>query len=945
MENAFDYKKTINLPQTDFSMKANLPKKEPAIIDKWNSLDIYKTIISHNQDKPKYVLHDGPPYANGNIHIGHALNKILKDVIVKYKTLQGFCSPYVPGWDCHGLPVEHQLFKKLKKRKDEVGQVEFREQAHDFAMKYVQIQKQEFKRLGVFGDWEDPYLTLSKEYEAGIIRSFGRLVKKGYIYKGNKPINWCCNCETALAEAEVEYDNHVSPSIYVKFPVARTDELPNAQSIGGLKVFIVIWTTTPWTLMGNVAAAVHPDFTYVYLKAKGQVLILEKQLASFVMEKSGITDYKVLSEVRGIELADTVYEHPLGLRQGKVVPAEYVSCEDGSGVVHTAPGYGAEDFQTGKRYNLDVLMQVNDKGHFFEDIDIVGGMFVHKASKYILEKLTDSGLLLYSSTIDHSYPHCWRCKKPIIYRATDQWFLNVDHEHLRDKILSEIKDIKWVPGFGENRISSMVENRPDWCLSRQRLWGVPIPVFYCEKCNTPVLDGKVIEHFARIVEKQGTNSWFKHPAKELMPDDYKCKKCRSGNFVKEKDILDVWFDSGVSHQSVLRQRKDLDYPADLYLEGSDQHRGWFQAAIITAMGIENKAPFKEVLTHGFIVDGEGKKMSKSRGNVIAPQKVIDQLGADVLRLCIASADYNDDVRLSQESIARVSESYRKIRNTLKFTLGNLYDFDPDKDKVEFNDLLEIDRWALSALHYVLKQVTAAYDKFVFHQAVKLIYNFCIVEMSSFYLDVLKDRLYTSAAKSLQRRSAQTVLYEILTVLTAMISPILAFTAEETNGFIPKNKNQSIFLSQWPEANKEYIDGALNSTWRLLLNVRNCVLKALEQARSAKLIGNSLQAKVVITCRSDKGIIAQTIKKYHDQLAAIFIVSEVELDLSVDTLKQEVYNIEFIKNNNVVETGQFGIEILKAGGPKCIRCWNHSSSVGRNEKYPEICDRCVQAITS
>jgi isoleucyl-tRNA synthetase len=591
MENAFDYKKTINLPQTEFSMKANLPNKEPKIIEKWNSLDIYQKIIEQYKENPKYILHDGPPYANGNIHIGHALNKILKDIIIKYKTLQGFCTPYVPGWDCHGLPVEHQLFKKLKKRKDEVSQVEFRQQAHDFAMKYVDIQKQEFKRLGVFGDWENPYLTLSKEYEVGIIRSFGRLVKKGYIYKGNKPINWCCNCETALAEAEVEYDNHVSPSIYVKFPVTKKEDLPNAHSIDTDKVYVVIWTTTPWTLMGNVAAAVHPDFTYVYLKINDQVLILEKQLSSFVMEKAQIKDYKILSEVRGVELANITYEHPLKLRQGKVVQADYVSCEDGSGIVHTAPGYGAEDFQTGKRYNLDVLMQVNDKGHFFEGIDLVGGMFVHKASKYILENLKESGLLLYSSTIDHSYPHCWRCKKPIIYRATDQWFLNVDHDKLRDKILKEIKNIQWVPSFGENRISSMVENRPDWCLSRQRLWGVPIPVFYCQKCNTPVLDGKVIENFARIVEKEGTNSWFKRPADELMPADYKCKKCSNTEFVKEKDILDVWFDSGVSHQSVIRQRKDLEYPADLYLEGSDQHRGWFQAAIITAMGIEKYCSF------------------------------------------------------------------------------------------------------------------------------------------------------------------------------------------------------------------------------------------------------------------------------------------------------------------------------------------------------------------
>lgn len=945
MENEFDYKQTVNLPHTDFSMKANLPTTEPIMLEKWNDLGIYNKIIEQNKKKPKYILHDGPPYANGNIHIGHALNKILKDIIIKYKTLSGFYTPYVPGWDCHGLPIEHQLFKDLGKSKDEIGQIEFREKAHEFALKYVDIQKTEFKRLGVFGDWDNPYITLLPEYEAGIIRSFGKLVAKGYIYKGNKPINWCCNCETALAEAEVEYDNHVSPSIYVKFPIKEVKKIPGHENFGKDKVFIVIWTTTPWTLMGNVACAVHPDFSYAQIKLNNQILIMEKQLTAQVMGKAGITDYQVVGEVRGAELEHIEYEHPLALRSGKVVLADYVSCEDGSGVVHTAPGYGAEDFLTGKRYNLDVLMQVDGKGHFFANTPEVGGMFISKAGKYIMEKLEDSNALLFAATIEHSYPHCWRCKKPIIYRATDQWFMNIDHNDLRENILKEIKHVSWVPHFGENRINSMVENRPDWCLSRQRLWGVPIPVFYCDKCNTPVLDEKVIEGFAKIVEKEGTNAWFKKQAVELLPLGYSCVACGDKKFSKEKDILDVWFDSGVSHQSVLRQSKNLAYPADLYLEGSDQHRGWFQAAIITGMAIENKAPFKQVLTHGFIVDGEGKKMSKSRGNVIAPQKVIDKLGADVLRLCIASSDYNDDVRISQESIDRVSESYRKIRNTLKFTLGNLFDYDPDKDALAYEDLLEIDRWALSALHYLLKQVTAAYDNFIFHQAVKLIYNFCVVEMSSFYLDVLKDRLYTAGAKSNERRSAQTVLYEILTVLTGIIAPILSFTAEETNGHIPRKKQESIFLSHWPDVNKNYIDRDLDSTWRLLLNLRNCVLKALEQSRGEKLIGNSLQAKVIIFAQSSEGVIAQTINKYKSELASIFIVSDVQLNLHVDRLDTEVYNIEFIKNSAIVETGKFNIKIEKAGGDKCIRCWNHSLSVGKNGQHPQICQRCIKAITT
>ncbi|MCP4649257.1 MAG: isoleucine--tRNA ligase [PVC group bacterium] len=937
-----DYKKTINLPKTDFPMKANLSNKEPLILENWKNQQLYKKMLEQAGSKPKYVLHDGPPYANGNIHIGHALNKILKDIIVKYKSMRGFFTAYVPGWDCHGLPVELQLFKKLKKRKDQVDQVEFRKQAHDFAMRFVDIQREEFKRLGVFGDWENPYLTLAHSYEAAIIRSFGALVGKGYIYKGCKPVNWCSNCETALAEAEVEYENHTSPSVFVKFAIPDISNVPDTEGAGTDKFHLVIWTTTPWTLLGNVACAVHPEFTYVYAKVGDEVLVLEKNLVQSVLEKAGITDYKIVGESKGLNLEDLEYNQPFG-RRGKVVLADYVSCEDGSGIVHTAPGYGTEDFMTGKRYGLDVVMQVDDKGRFFSNIPQFGGLHVHKANPLIVETLKEKGELLAGLDIQHSYPHCWRCKKPIIFRATDQWFMSIDHKALRNKILGEIPHLRWVPGFGENRITSMVESRPDWCLSRQRLWGVPIPVFYCVKCNTSVLDKNVIEHFAEIVESVGTDSWFSKEAKELLPDGFVCSGCQSTEFKKETDILDVWFDSGVSHQAVVKQNPNLQYPADLYLEGSDQHRGWFQASLIPGMAIDGCAPFKGVLTHGFAVDGEGKKMSKSRGNVIAPQTVINKLGADVLRLWVASSDYTGDVRISDEILARGSESYRKIRNTLKFILGNLFDFDPNKDVVAYEDLQEIDRWALSALHKLLKQVTDAYEKFAFYQVNKLIYNFCIVEMSSFYLDVLKDRLYTSAAGATVRRSSQTVLYEILLSIIKVIAPVLSFTAEEAYGFVPAKTEDSVFLTEWPECKEEHIKEDLNCTWKVLLDVRNCVLKVLEEARSSKLIGNSLEAKVVIFYSKDDARMREMLEGYLGQLPGIFIVSQVELNSDIDSADLPVYNVDLLQQNAEIVQGQMKIKIESAQGTKCIRCWNYAQSVGSNEQHPSLCARCVENI--
>ncbi len=732
-----NYKDTLNLPKTDFPMKADLPKREPDMLNSWKEKDIYAHIRGKFKGKPKYILHDGPPYANGDIHIGHALNKTLKDIVVKYKTMRGFDAPYVPGWDCHGLPVEHQLFKELKISKGQIGQLEFRKKAADYALRYVGIQKEQFKRLGVFGDWEDPYLTLSPGYVAGIMRSFAKLVEGGYVYKGRKPVNWCTRCETALAEAEVEYADHTSPSVYVKFQIKDT-------KIKDGRHFLIIWTTTPWTLVANVAIAVHPEMSYVSIKVGEETFFIAQDLLNIVLEKLNIKEYKKISALKGRDLEGLNYIHPFLKREGKVVLANYVSNEEGTGCVHTAPGHGMEDFMTGQKYGLPTIMPVNEKGLFDDTAGELSGMHVFKANDAIIERLKKDGNLLNSATISHSYPHCWRCKSPVIFRATVQWFINVDHNGLRKKTLEAVKGVKWVPSVGEKRISAMIETRPDWCLSRQRYWGVPIPAFYCEGCELPVLDAKAIDRVADMMEKEGSDVWFARTAEELLPPGFKCPECKKDKFRKEEDILDVWFDSGVSHQSVIRARPGLQFPADLYLEGSDQHRGWFQSAILTSMPIEGRPPFKNVLTHGFVVDGEGRKMSKSLGNVVSPQDVIKTHGADVLRLWVASCDYYEDIRISKEILERTSEAYRKIRNTARFILGNLYDFDPVKDRVGHEELLGFDKWAVSKACSLIEEITKYYDDFEFHKVFRALYNFCTVELSSFYLDVLKDRLYTYA---------------------------------------------------------------------------------------------------------------------------------------------------------------------------------------------------------
>jgi len=923
MSNNADYKNTLNLPQTSFPMKADLPKREPLLLKEWYDAGIYQLIRENSKGRPKYTLHDGPPYANGDIHIGHALNKTLKDIIVKYKTMQGFDSAYVPGWDCHGLPVEHQLFKELKIAKHQIPQLEFRKKAFDYALRYVGIQKEEFKRLGVFGDWENPYLTLSPEYEEGIISSLEILVEKGYVYRGLKPVNWCFRCETALAEAEVEYEDHASPSIFVKFKLDENKDCPQDS-------YLLIWTTTPWTLIANVAVAVHPGFRYCLIKTEKGNLVIAKDLLENVLSKAGLEKYELIKEFNGKELEGLVYTHPFGLRKGKVVLADYVSREEGSGLVHTAPGHGNEDYFTGIKYKLDIVMPVDARGKFDAGVADFAGMNVFDANPLILEKLQKIGALLFSGKIQHSYPHCWRCKNPVIFRATKQWFLNIDHDDLRKKLLKAIeKDVRWIPAAGKERISAMVQLRPDWCLSRQRYWGVPIPALVCEKCHEETLEPAVIKKFAEFSSSEGSDAWFSRQVSDFIPQGYKCKHCGNDKFTKGSDILDVWFDSGVSSQAVLKKRKELGFPCALYLEGSDQHRGWFQSSIIPSIAIDNIPPFKSVLTHGFVVDGEGRKMSKSQGNVISPFEIIKDYGADILRMWVASSDYNEDIRISKEILTRLSEAYRKIRNTAKFILSNLYDFNPDTDRVSCENFRKIDKWILCRMEHVICSVTDAYGteaapSFEFHKAYKSIYDFCNEDLSMYYLDMVKGRLYTAGAKSPERRAAQTVIYEVLNTLIRLMAPILVFTSEEIWRALPKEKKYasalSVHLLDFPRGiasgGKENIGEELKGIIEMIPDVA----KALEEKRSAGLIGSSFDAKINLLTNSEERYKFLTSLK--NDLSEIFKVSQVEITLGKDLPR---------------------VEVSKAEGVKCARCWNYSQSVGSNKEHPLICENCLKAM--
>ena len=934
-----DYKDTLNLPQTAFPMKANLTQREPEIIKFWEEKKIYERLQENRKNSKHYILHDGPPYANGHIHIGHALNKILKDFIVKYKTMIGFYSPYVPGWDCHGLPIELQVDKNLGDQKDKLDIIEKRKLCKEYAAKFVDIQRDEFRRLGVFGDWYNPYLTMSYTYEATIVREFCKFVEAGSVYKGKKPVHWCPSCITALAEAEVEYGDKESPSIFVKFALDEENISKFFPPLKGKFVFVLIWTTTPWTLPANLALAFHPDFDYVAVEQNNEVYIVAEGRVAALREKIGLHG-NIIIKTSGKALEGMFALHPFIHRKSKAVLGEFVSLEEGTGIVHIAPGHGEDDYKIGLKYGLDIYAPVDKRGNFKFTGDIqsspLQGKFVFKANAEIIDILKNNNALTKEEKVVHSYPHCWRCKKPVLFRATEQWFISMEKNNLREKSLSEIDNVTWIPRWGKDRIHGMVTNRPDWCISRQRAWGVPITLLRCDSCEEFVTDRDVLSEIVRLIEIHGADIWFEKNAKEFLPSGYTCRKCGGTSFSKETDILDVWFDSGVSHAAVMELDERLSWPADMYLEGSDQHRGWFQSSLLASAGTRRKAPYRTVLTHGFVVDGQGKKMSKSIGNVVAPQEVIKTNGAEILRLWVSAEDYRDDIRISKEIIDRLTEAYRKIRNTCRFLLGNIYAFD---GKDYSKDLPEVDRWAMSRLQTFTQKVISAYENFDFHEAFHDIYNFCIVDMSSFYLDVLKDRLYTFKSDSTERRAAQWVLYQILSTMTRLMAPILSFTAEEVWQSIrqsakskehgAQNIDESVFLTSFPDVDEKYYDQELEKKWDNLFVLRNEVNKALEIKRAEKFIGNSLEAKIILYFPEKYNALASA---YRDFLPTFFIVSAVEIT-----------NKGIEDSYKSLEVQGLEIKVERATGEKCQRCWNWSELVGTFKEAPEICERCYKII--
>jgi len=932
-----NYKDTLNLLKTDFPMKADLLKREPEIEKKWDQTDIYGMIRKARAGKPKFTLHDGPPYATGDLHVGTGMNKVLKDIIVKFQTMRGMDAPFIPGWDCHGLPIEHRVMQELGPKAREMSVLQIREKCREYATLYVDRNRQEFKALGVFGQWDKPYLTLHPSYEAGIIDVFGKMVEGGYIYRSKKPIHWCMTCETALAEAELDYEDDASPSIYVKCRMA-SDVKPLFGKVGKEPVFIVIWTTTPWTLPANLAIAVHPDFEYVAIKYRNpktgqdEILIMAEELAYNVLRLIKVTEFEIIGKARGAKLEGLKYKHPFIQHESPIVTASYVSAEDGTGCVHTAPGHGQEDFLTGQKHKLDILSPVDGRGLFTEEAGEFRGMNVHEADPKIITKLDGLGVLMHQGSITHSYPHCWRCKKPVIFRATEQWFVSIEHNNLRGRTIEAIESSKWLPEWGKDRIKSMVETRPDWCISRQRSWGVPIPAFYCADCREALLDAKAIFHVRDIFRREGCGAWYKMEAKELLPPSVKCPKCGSSNFKKEHDIFDVWFESGSSHRSVVIEYPELSFPSDIYLEGTDQHRGWFQLSLIPSVATRGVSPFKRCITHGFVVDGEGKKMSKSLGNFVSVADVLKSVGVDIFRLWISSIDYMDHIRVSLDIINKASDAYRKIRNNFKFILQNVADFNPAADAVPLKEMREIDRWALSELHQLIEKVTKYYDEAQFYKLFQAVHKFCIVELSAFYLDILKDRLYTDGAKSLSRRSAQTALYEILVALTKLLAPILVHTCEEAWGYIQHKDEDtpSVHLAHMPQPDRAKIDMALTERWDRIISIRSDVARELEKMRAAGTIGSALEAHVELFAKNEN--LMQFLKDNAALFTQVFIVSDARIvDKPGEDFAQGVDMPELL------------VKTYKSPHKKCERCWNYRPSVGKNQKHPTICDRCVDVV--
>nr|WP_241634473.1 isoleucine--tRNA ligase [Fusobacterium gastrosuis] len=929
--NEKEYVETLHLPKTDFQMKANLPNKEPKYVKKWTEEKIYEKGLAKNTDKT-FILHDGPPYANGNTHIGHALNKILKDIILKYKTLRGYKSPYVPGWDTHGLPIEFKVTQDLGAKAKEMTALEIRKLCEEYAKKWVNIQREQFIRLGVLGDWDHPYLTLTPEFEAKQLELFGEIYEKGYIFKGLKPVYWSPVTETALAEAEIEYHDHTSPSIYVKMKANKdlTDKLELNE-----EVFIVIWTTTPWTLPANVAICLNADFEYgVYKTEKGN-LILAKELAEAAFKEIGIENAELIKEFKGDFIENLSYQHPFLERTGYILLGEHVTADAGTGCVHTAPGHGQDDYVVGIRYKMPVISPVNNKGYMTEEAGQFAGLFYKEANKAIIEHITNTGHLLQVKEIRHSYPHDWRSKTPVIFRATEQWFVRMEGGDLREKTLKAIDEVEFVPAWGRNRIRSMMETRPDWCISRQRVWGVPIPIFFNDETNEEIFHREILDRICSIVRAEGSNAWFAKTAEELIGEELLEKyNLKNIKLRKETNIMDVWFDSGSSHRGVLETREGLHRPCDMYLEGSDQHRGWFHTSLLTSVASTGDSPYKTVLTHGFVNDGEGKKMSKSLGNTVAPEDVIKVYGADILRLWCGSVDYRDDVRISDNIVKQMSESYRRIRNTARYILGNSNDFNVKTDKIAYKDLLEIDKWALHKLENLKRNVNAYYEKYEFYNLFQEIHYFAAVDMSAFYLDIIKDRLYTEKKDSIERRAAQTVMNEVLEVLVKMIAPILSFTAEEIWENLPQDSRdvESVFLTDWYTEKDEYLNPELEEKWQNIAKLRKDINKNLEKARQGenKIIGNSLDAKVSLY--SDNKDIVQGMTANRELLETVFIVSEVEIVNEVD----ETYV-------SGEEMPEIKIKVSHADGEKCERCWKYSTGVGEDKEHPTVCPRCAGVL--
>jgi isoleucyl-tRNA synthetase len=943
MSTPVNLKTTLNLPRTDFPMKASLPQNEPRTLAQWEEGKLYERIQEARKLAPAYILHDGPPYPTGTIHLGTGLNKVLKDMVVKSKTMAGFRAPYVPGWDCHGLPIETQVEKELGGKKGRVAPVEFRRICREFALRYVDQHRRDFKRLGVLGRWGDPYLTMSKSYEACIADAFLTFLEKGYVFRGLMPVYWCLHDRTALAEAEVEYENHTSPSIWVRYPLL---ESANRPSNPNSKVYALVWTTTPWTLPASMALAFHPQHKYVFAADQhGDTYLVARELLDSVAKEAGLHLDSLSKALEGRSFAGAKFQHPFLDRVVPGVLGEHVTLEQGTGIVHTAPGHGAEDFAVGQEYGLQTYAPLDDDGRFTEGLPEYKGKTVWEANPAIIDLLKSRGALVAEAKLQHSYPNCWRCHNPVIFRATEQWFIQMDNgsaslpppkaKALRQLALAEIPKVKWTPEWGRERIHEMIAHRPDWCISRQRVWGVPLVIFYCEKCGKRLEDFAALRQVIRWFEKEGADAWYTHPAEELLPKGTACA-CGSAKWRKESDILDVWFDSGSSHLAVLdppgKPHAELPWPADMYLEGPDQYRGWFHSSLLISVGIREHAPYRQVLTHGWTLDAQGRPMSKSLGNSIEPNEICEKWGADLLRLWVASQDYHSDVRMSENVMKQLSEAYFKIRNTFRFALGNLSDFDPSRDAVPEDSLEELDRWMLGRTSRVVAKCLEFYQNFDFHRVYHALYDFCVVDLSAFYFDILKDRLYTFAAKGCQRRSAQTAIYRIASALARLLAPILVFTTDEVWKHLPREKSaqQEIHLTLFPAANWcGFVDEALEARWAHLLEVREAVLKSLEQARNAKQINSGLEARVELAADSE---LEPLLRDYAAWLPTLFIVSQVD-----------VVNGSAPAATHSEKSTDVGVTVHRARGKKCERCWNYSVRVGESSDYPTVCERCLPVL--